>query len=314
MKYLEELLWGDLAKRLLKQIIAEIEPGFTYSFFDCFTSHAHPVQRYNLSTYLPHNLQLEVISRTSSTVLAITEMQPIVEVAMQPEVICCIYPELLCSADSHTLMTAKAQGADIRLVYTIEEALNLARLYPQRHIVFIATGFEGEMLMTAQALKTAKALNLHNFSIAMHHRLALTTILECWDRLNKERHATGIILPADFVGTSIVQYYSAQMRYQKPMVISGSEPIDFLQSLLYLIRQTNRGVCQLINQANHSLAQRENDLKQQLLAEVFMQQENMIKLQPEYMAYTLEAYTRLSRQELLPVYQAVACSFNPRFD
>ena len=196
-------------------------------------------------------------------------------IAKQPYVLCCNYPELLAqnSYQVSDLMTAKAEGADIRIVYTIDDAINLAKLYPAKQIIFIAVGFEGEMLTTAKALCKVKHQCIQNFSVFIQHKTALNAVAECLESMpQKVETATGILLPEAFTKNSAAQLHTLQVRSQQPMVISGYEAVDILQSILYLIRQNNLHGKALINQSHHSIAIVENQQNAEYLTDVFIPQ------------------------------------------
>lgn len=294
MKYLEEFRFGDLAKKVLKQIIAETDLERDYHFLDFCTSHAHPIHRYGLTSYLPENLHIEETCRDVKLLLNQQSIQQSLQIAKEPYVLCCSYPELLAQNIYQTsdLMTAKSNGADIRIVYTIDDAINLAKLYPAKHIIFIAVGFEGEMLTTAKALQTVRKQNIHNFSVFIQHKTAFNAMLELLETMpEKAKTATGILLPTDFMENGIAQYHAVQVRYNKPIVISGGEPIDILQSILYLIRQNNVGDHALINQYRHTVATHENLEKNSLLTDVFNNQCDPVTapicVQQQYMQHTV---------------------------
>ena len=95
MKYLEEFRFGDFAKKVLKQVIAETNHERDYYFLDFCTSHAHPIHRYGLHSYLPENLVIEETYRNVSLLLNQQSIAQALLIAKQPYVLCCSYPELL---------------------------------------------------------------------------------------------------------------------------------------------------------------------------------------------------------------------------
>ena len=294
MKYFEEFRYGQLAKKLIKQIIAEVDRKKSYNFLDFCSSHAHPIHRYGLQSYLPDNLILNVVNRTASAWLSKNVAERALLLAKQPYVICCSYPEILSQNPDQAcdLMQAKSDGADIRIVYAIDDAINLAKMYPTHQIVFIAIGFEGEMLSTAAALNKAKKLGLQNFSVMIQHKTAYTAACEVIDSLcDKTAEYTGLLLPVDFMENGITQYHALQLRIKKPILISGFEPVDILQSMLYLVRQNNAQDKALVLQHKHSIAKNENNQKQALLNVVFNNHCDPVTapvcVQADYLPYTV---------------------------
>jgi hydrogenase expression/formation protein HypD len=147
-----------------------------------------------------------------------------------------------------SLLRAKAEGADIRMVYSSADALKIARENPDREVVFFAIGFETTTPPTAVALRQARAEGLKNFSVFANHVLtpsAIQNILE-----SPEVRELGTIPLDGFIGPSHVStiigsrpYEFFAEEFQKPVVIAGFEPLDVLQSVLMLVRQLNEGSC-----------------------------------------------------------------------
>jgi hydrogenase expression/formation protein HypD len=173
-----------------------------------------------------------------------------------------------------SLLRAKAEGADIRMVYSSADALKIARENPSREVVFFAIGFETTTPPTAVALRQARTEGLKNFSVFANHVLtpsAIQNILE-----SPEVRELGTVPLDGFIGPSHVStiigsrpYEFFAEEFQKPVVIAGFEPLDVLQSVLMLVRQLNEGRAEVENQFSRAVTRDGNLKAQALVAEVF---------------------------------------------
>jgi hydrogenase expression/formation protein HypD len=192
-------------------------------------------------------------------------------------VILCTYADLMRvpAGERRSLLKAKAAGADIRMIYSTQDALRIARENPRRQVVFFAIGFETTTPPTAVAAKVAKAQGLNNFSIFCNHVLtppALRTILATSGPQGVR--LDGILGPSH-VSTVIGSrpYGFVPQLFGKPVVIAGFEPLDVMQSTLMLIRQLNEGRCEVENQYTRAVTPEGNRKAQALMAEVFRPRE-----------------------------------------
>ena len=167
-----------------------------------------------------------------------------------------------------TLLDAKAEGADIRMVYSPLDALRIARENPDREVVFFAIGFETTAPSTALTLKRARAEGMTNFSCMCNHVTIvppLRALLESPDlRLD------GFIGPghvSTVVGARPFEFIPAD--YGKPVVIAGFEPLDILQAVQMILRQLAEGRCEVENQYTRVVPYEGNLRALEVMAEVF---------------------------------------------
>jgi hydrogenase expression/formation protein HypD len=173
-----------------------------------------------------------------------------------------------------SLLTARAQGADVRLVTSVLDAVRLAQENPSREVVLFAIGFETTTPPTAHAVKRARALGLANFSVFCNHVLTPAAVRSILDSPQVRELGT---VPIDgFVGPSHVsvvigsrpfEYFAEE--YQKPVVVAGFEPVDVLQAVRMLVRQVNEGRFEVENQYSRAVTREGNRHAQALVAEVF---------------------------------------------
>ncbi len=276
MKYISEYRDGELARQISGHILREANPDRAYSFMEFCGGHTHAISRYGLADLLPSNVKMIHGPGCPVCVLPIGRIDQAIALALQHNVIVATYADTMRvpASGGLSMMKAKALGADIRMVYSVSDALTIARDNPTREIVFFAIGFETTTPPTALALQTAKREELTNFSVLSCHVLtpaAITHILESPDvRDWKTVPIDGFIGPAHvsiLIGSR--PYEGFAERYRKPVVIAGFEPLDVMQSILMLVRQVNDGRFVVENEFIRAVTRDGNTTAQAAVAEVF---------------------------------------------
>jgi hydrogenase expression/formation protein HypD len=250
MKYIDEFRDGLTAKGIAARIKAEADPNRHYRLMEFCGGHTHAIFRYGLPDLLPANVELVHGPGCPVCVLPVGRLDLAIQLAIEHKVTLCSYGDMLRVPASRkmTLLKARANGADVRMVYSAADALALARKDPAREVVFFAIGFETTTPPTALVLKQAAAEGLTNFSILCNHVLtppAIVHLVEAEEAVPID----GFIGPAHVsvvIGTQAYERFAQD--YAKPVVISGFEPLDVLQSILMLIRQMNEGRAEIENQ------------------------------------------------------------------
>jgi len=167
-----------------------------------------------------------------------------------------------------TLMDAKARGADVRMVYSPLDALRIARSEPGRQVVFFAIGFETTAPSTALTLKRARAESVPNFSVFCNHVTIVPPLRALLD--SPDLRLDGFIGPghvSTIVGARPLEFIPAE--YDMPVVVSGFEPVDILESVLMILRQLRRGASAVENQYARVVPYEGNVRALEVLAEVF---------------------------------------------
>jgi hydrogenase expression/formation protein HypD len=269
MKYIDEFRNSAVAKKLIEQIHGAVKPKINYRLMEFCGGHTHAIHRYALSQLLPKNIKLIHGPGCPVCVLPIPRIDQAIWLASQENVILCSYADMLRVPGDHqdSLIKAKSRGADVRIIYSVGDALKIAQNNPEKIIVFFAIGFETTTPPTAHALLEAKRLGLTNFKVFCNHVLtpvAMAAILH-----TDEVQIDGFIGPSH---VSIVigsdAYKKVSDDYQKPIVIAGFEPLDVLQSILYLIELINNKKVAIINQYSRAVSTAGNTNAQQMIAEV----------------------------------------------
>ena len=276
MKYIDEFRDGERAKGLAAAIAREAAPGRRYHLMEFCGGHTHAIARYGLSDLLPANVRMIHGPGCPVCVLPVGRIDNAIELAQRPGLVLCTYADTIRVPASKglSLLKAKARGADIRMVYSIADALRIAREHPDREVVFFAIGFETTTPPTAVAIRTAQAEGLANFSVFCNHVLtpsAISNILESKDvREVGTVPLDGFVGPAHVstvIGSQPYEYFAEE--YRRPVVIAGFEPLDVMQAILMLVRQLNEGRAEVENEFTRAVTRDGNAKAKALVADVF---------------------------------------------
>jgi hydrogenase expression/formation protein HypD len=276
MKHIDEYRDGAVAKGVARRIAAEARSDLDYHFMEFCGGHTHAISRYGLADLLPPNVRMIHGPGCPVCVLPVGRIDHAIRLALRPEVTLCTYGDLMRVPGSkgQSLLKAKADGADIRMVYSTLDALRIAEAESDREVVFFAIGFETTTPPTAVAIRFAAAKGLKNFSIFCNHVVtpaAIQNILESPDvrELGTVR-IDGFIGPAHVstvIGMHPYQYFAEEFR--KPVVVAGFEPLDVLQAILMLVRQVNEGRHEVENEYIRAVTEEGNLRAQAEVAEFF---------------------------------------------
>ena len=162
----------------------------------------------------------------------------------------------------------KARGMDVRIVYSPADALKLARNNPEKHVMFFAIGFETTAPSTALTLMRAKAEGLHNFSVFCNHVTIIPAIRAILD--SPDMRLDGFVGPGHVSTVIGCRPYDWIAKDEgKPVVVSGFEPLDILQSIVMLLRQLRNGEAKVENQYKRVVPWEGNRAALRAMAEVF---------------------------------------------
>ncbi len=276
MKYVDEFRDGDVAQALARAIAAEADPARSYHLMEFCGGHTHAIARYGLEDLLPRQIRLIHGPGCPVCVLPVGRIDAAIQLAKNPEVTLCTYGDMMRVPGSKgvSLLKAKADGADIRMVHSTLDALKLAQTHPDRRIVFFAIGFETTTPPTAVAIVQARAAGLTNFFVFCNHVLtpsAISNILESPDvRQLGTVKLDGFIGPAHVstvIGSAPYDYFAQE--YRRPVVIAGFEPLDVLQAVRMLVRQINQGRHGVENEFARAVTPEGNAKAKALVASVF---------------------------------------------
>lgn len=274
MKHVEEFRDGALARALARKIAATVQPGRNYAFMEFCGGHTHAISRYGVEDLLPASIRLIHGPGCPVCVLPVGRLAAAIDLARTQPVTLCVYGDLMRvpTARGQSLLTAKADGADVRMVYSPLDAARLAEQNPGRQTVFFAIGFETTAPATAQAILFAERKSLGNFSVICNHVLTPPAI----DAIVTAPTADSAAMLDGFIGpahvatvTGLAPFESVAARHAKPVVIAGFEPLDVLQAILMLTRQINDGRAGVENQYRRAVTTSGNRLAQAAVTQVF---------------------------------------------
>ncbi len=271
MKYISEFRQQNLARQLAKAIAQTVDSDRHYRLMEFCGGHTHAIFRYGVQDLMPTNVEFIHGPGCPVCVLPTGRIDNAIQLAERPDVILCTYADLMRvpATGRNSLLKAKAGGSDIRMIYSTQDALKIARENSEKQVVFFAIGFETTTPPTAVAIKQAQAEGLTNFSVFCNHVLtpaAMQAILDA-----PQPVAIDAFLGPSHVSTVIGSqpYEIFAERYAKPIVIAGFEPLDVMQSALMLIRQLNEGRHEVENEYSRAVTRQGNLKAQALVQDVF---------------------------------------------
>jgi len=276
VKYVDEFRDGTLARGLAARIAAEVQPGHRYQFMEFCGGHTHAISRYGIAELLPPAVRMIHGPGCPVCVLPIGRIDQAIGVALDRGAIVCTYGDTMRvpASRSLSLTQAKAQGGDIRMVYSAADALKVARAQPGREVVFFAIGFETTTPPTALVIRQAAQERLANFSVLCCHVLTPSAITYILESPEVRRYGAvpidGFVGPAHVsivIGSRPYEHFAAV--YRKPVVIAGFEPLDVMQAVLMLVRQVNEGRAEAENQFLRAVTREGNLAAQRVVQQVF---------------------------------------------
>jgi len=253
MKYVDEFRDPAKAAALLKEItsLAMRNPVCAtrpLQFMEVCGGHTHSIFKYGIEQMLPDSIEFVHGPGCPVCVLPMGRVDDCIALAEHPNVIFATFGDAMrVPGSKKTLLQAKAEGADVRMVYSPMDALAIARNNTGRAVVFFALGFETTMPSTALTILRAEAERIDNFSVFCNHITIIPTIKAILD--SPEITLDGFLGPGHVsmvIGSGTYEFIAGH--YRKPLVIAGFEPLDILQSVWMLMRQLEDGRCVVENQ------------------------------------------------------------------
>ncbi|HEX4214534.1 MAG TPA: hydrogenase formation protein HypD [Candidatus Dormibacteraeota bacterium] len=247
MKFVDEFRDQQVAARLAK-LIAEESAGEHWKIMEVCGGHTHTIYKYGIEDVLPANVELVHGPGCPVCVIPMGRVDDGIAVAMTPGVIFTCFGDMMrVPGSSGSLLDAKAQGADVRMVYSPLDALRIAQQNPDREVVFFAIGFETTVPSTALTILRAAEEGVTNFSVFCNHVTIVPPMKAILD--SPDLRLSGFLGPGH-VSTvvGIRPYEFVSKRYHKPVVVVGFEPLDILQGVHMIVRQVREGRCEVENQ------------------------------------------------------------------
>ena len=267
MKYLDEYRDREAALKLGAAIARETTRPWV--LMEVCGGQTHAIVRYGLDELLPPQLELVHGPGCPVCVTPLELIDRAIAIAGRPEVTLCSFGDMLRVPGSHdSLLGLRSRGADVRVIYSPLDAVELAATHPDRQVVLFAVGFETTAPANAMAVHLAHRRGLANFSVLVSHVLvppAIASILEAPERRVQAFLGPGHVCTV--VGTAA--YEELARRYRVPIVITGFEPVDLLEGVLLAVRQLERGEHRVETQYGRAVTADGNARAQQIVAQVF---------------------------------------------
>jgi len=267
MKYLEEFRDAELVHRGL----AEIERTVTrpWVIMEICGGQTHAIVRHGLDQLLPGAIELVHGPGCPVCVTPLEQVDKALAIASRPEVIFTSYGDMLrVPGSGRDLMSVRAGGGDVRVVYSPLDAVQLARENPERQVVFFAIGFETTAPANAMSVVQAQSLGLANFSLLVSH-VRVPPAMEAI--LGGEGNRVQGFLAAGHVCAVMGywEYPAIAERFHVPIVVTGFEPLDLVQGLLETIRLLEVGRAEVANAYRRVVSFEGNRPAQAVIQRVF---------------------------------------------
>ena len=267
MKYVDEYRSHAVAQKL----VAEIKKTITrpWVIMEVCGGQTHSIVKYGLDYLLPKEVELVHGPGCPVCVTPLDMIDRAHSIARQPGVIFCSFGDMLRVPGSQgDLFQVKAEGGDVRIVYSPLDCLRIAKANPDKKIVFFAIGFETTAPANAMAVWQARAQNIRNFSVLVSHVMvppSLTGIMQ--SPFNRVQAFLGPGHVCAVMGYS--EYEPISSRYKVPIVITGFEPLDLLEGTLMVVRQLEQGRAEIENQYARAVERVGNEPAQKMIFRVF---------------------------------------------
>ncbi len=307
MKYVDEFRQKDAALALAEAIKRYARRQIR--IMEVCGSHTTAIFKHGLKSLLPQQVELISGPGCPVCVTAPEDIELAIRIAAEPGVILATFGDMLrVPGEAGSLAELRADGADIRVVYSPLDALDIAREQPEHRVVFYGVGFETTAPAIAATIVAAKSEGLDNFRVLSLHKLippAMAALLA-----DEELNLDGFLCPGHvsvIIGAKAYEFISG--RYNKLAVISGFEPVDILEAILMLIKQHEAGEARVDIQYKRAVSYEGNLKAQEIMGRVFEVADSRwrglgviagsgLKIRPEWAKFDAAEYYDIELPEL----------------
>jgi hydrogenase expression/formation protein HypD len=267
MKFIDEYRDAKAVQRYAQALKRITQKSWT--IMEVCGGQTHSIVKFGIDELLPESVTLVHGPGCPVCVTPVELIEKAIEVASIPNVIFCSFGDMLrVPGISRDLLTVKAAGGDVRIVYSPLDALKLAIDNPQREVVFFAVGFETTAPANAMAVFQAEQQGARNFSLLVSHVLvppAMEAILS-----SPENRVQGFLAAGHVCAImGYTEYEPIARKYRVPIVVTGFEPLDIMQGIYMCIWQLENGRAEVENQYSRSVKREGNLAAQKLIRDVF---------------------------------------------
>ncbi len=307
MKYLDEYRDRKIVEALSKEI--HQLTNHEWVIMEICGGQTHSIIKYNLEEYLPDRIRLVHGPGCPVCVTPLELIDKAIAIAQRDGTILASFGDMLRVPGSREdLLSVKAGGGDVRMVYSPLDAVKIAEDNPDNNVVFFAIGFETTAPANALSVKEAKRRNIKNYSILCSHVLvppAIKTILSSPSNQIRAFLAAGHVCTV----MGYEEYVEIAERYEVPIVVTGFEPVDILQGILSAVRQLETGRSFVENAYSRAVTREGNRMAKAVIEEVFevtdrkwrgigIIPDSGYKLSQEYQDFDAEKIFKVSNLEL----------------
>jgi hydrogenase expression/formation protein HypD len=267
LKYLDEYRDGELAQKIAREVHRVTTRP--WNIMEVCGGQTHAIVKFGIDELLPKQLTLIHGPGCPVCVTPLEIIDKALDIAGRPNVIFTSFGDMLRVPGSTTdLLSVKARGGDVRIVYSPLDAVKLAEQNPAREVVFFGVGFETTAPATAMAVYQAAQKGLKNFFMLISHVLVPPAMEALLSSPNCRVQG---FLAAGHVCTvmGFEEYFPVAAKYHVPIVVTGFEPLDILQGVLMVVQQLESGRAEVENQYARSVRREGNQPAQKLIREVF---------------------------------------------
>lgn len=267
MKYIDEYRDKASAERYA-QALAKITTR-PWIIMEVCGGQTHAIVKFGINELLPKQVTLVHGPGCPVCVTPLELIDKAIRIASQPGVIFCSFGDMLrVPGSKHDLLSVKANGGDVRIVYSPLDAVKIARENPDKEVVFFAVGFETTAPANAMSVFQAARENVKNYSMLVSHVLvppAMEAILS-----SAENRVQGFLAAGHVCAVmGYTEYYPIAAQYRVPIVVTGFEPLDILQGVYLCVKQLEEGRAEVENQYTRVVRREGNAPAQQVVGEVF---------------------------------------------
>lgn len=267
MKYLDEYREADAVMKyaaLIKKTVTK-----PWSIMEVCGGQTHSIVKFGIDELLPKEITLIHGPGCPVCVTPLEQIDKAIELASRRDIIFCSFGDMLrVPGSKKDLLSVKAEGRDVRILYSPIDALKIAKENPYREVVFFAVGFETTAPANAMTVYQAKHQGIKNFSILISHVLVPPAIEAI---LSSPNNRVNAFLAAGHVCTIMgyEEYYPIVEKYKVPIVVTGFEPVDILSGIYMCVKQLEEGRAEVENQYSRVVDKEGNLHAQNIIKEVF---------------------------------------------
>lgn len=267
MKHVDEYRDTDLVKVLSEKLHTTVTRE--WAIMEICGGQTHSIMKYNLAEFLPRQIRLVHGPGCPVCVTPLEIIDKAIKIAQRDNVIFTSFGDMLrVPGSGKDLLTVKAEGADVRILYSPLDALKIAKDNPDREVVFFAIGFETTAPANAMAVKEASRRGLKNFSILGSHVLvppAMKAILSSPGNRIQGFLAAGHVCTV----MGYEEYVPIAEKFKTPIVVTGFEPVDILRGIYMVVKQLEAGKYEVENAYGRVVSKQGNPAAKELLKTVF---------------------------------------------